>query len=83
MMHAFITALLSATEIATFTSTTPPGDTTPPAAPTALTATPGNTTVGLTWTSPADPDVKGYNVYRSTTSPVATDTPINGALVTD
>ena len=73
---------LTAEQIVALASTTPPGDTTAPATPTALTATPGNTTVGLTWTSPPDPDVKGYNVYRSTALPVDTTTPINGALVT-
>lgn len=73
---------LNAIDIAALASNTPPGDTNAPAAPTGLAPTPGNTTVGLTWTAPTDPDVKGYNVYRSETSPVDTSTPINGALVT-
>jgi len=40
----------------------------PPAAPTGLGATPGNTTAELDWNDNTDPDLDGYNVYRSTTS---------------
>ncbi len=56
-------------------------DSTPPAAPTGLIATPGDGTVGLTWTANGEPDLAGYNVYRSTTSPVALTSPINGATL--
>ena len=48
-----------------------PRDTNPPAAPTNLSATPGDGTVSLDWDDNdpvADPDLAGYNVYRSTTS---------------
>ena len=46
----------------------PPPDTTPPAAPTALTATAGDAQVSLDWADNTEPDLDGYNVYRSTTS---------------
>jgi hypothetical protein len=69
---------LSASEILALASTTPPGDVTPPAAPTGLSAVPGDTTVALTWDALALPhDVKGWNVYRSETSPVDTGTPLH------
>ncbi len=64
-----------------FTST---GDTTPPAAPTGLDATAGNETVSLDWNNNSEPDLDGYNVYRSTTSggdPVPYSK-LNGPLVT-
>ncbi len=73
---------LSDSEIIALASNTPPGDTTAPAAPTALNATAGNQIANLTWTAPTDPDVKGYNIYRSESTPVETTTPINGALAT-
>ncbi len=44
------------------------GDITPPAAPTGLAATAGNETVSLDWNDNGEPDMNGYNVYRSTTS---------------
>jgi endonuclease I/fibronectin type 3 domain-containing protein len=44
------------------------GDTTPPTAPTGLAATPGNNVVNLDWNDNTEPDLAGYNVYRSTTS---------------
>jgi fibronectin type 3 domain-containing protein len=44
------------------------GDTTPPAAPTGLSATPGDATVSLDWNDNSEPDLAGYDVYRSTTS---------------
>jgi fibronectin type 3 domain-containing protein len=44
------------------------GDTTPPAAPTALTATAGDAQVSLDWADNTEPDLAGYDVYRSTTT---------------
>jgi VCBS repeat-containing protein len=72
---------LSATEITALASTTPPGDITPPAAPTGLNAVPGDTIVNLTWTASADPDVKGYNVYRGIASHDYDPAPINGGTL--
>jgi hypothetical protein len=44
----------------------PPADTTPPTAPTALTATPGRTSVALSWGAASDDSgVSGYQVWRS------------------
>lgn len=43
-------------------------DTTPPAKPTGLVATAGDGQVVLTWTDPADEDLAGVKVKRSTTS---------------
>lgn len=43
-----------------------PPDTTPPAAPTNLTTSDGDETVSLDWDDNGEPDVNGYNVYRST-----------------
>jgi pectate lyase len=43
-------------------------DTTPPAAPTGLAASAGDSTVGLDWNDNNEVDLAGYNVYRSTTS---------------
>ncbi len=43
-----------------------PIDTTPPAAPTALVATAGDSTVSLDWDDNTEIDLDGYNVYRST-----------------
>jgi hypothetical protein len=57
-------------------------DTTPPAAPANVTARAGNAAVALSWTANSEPDLAGYNVYRSTSTPVATTTPLNGSLVT-
>ncbi|HUD11364.1 MAG TPA: fibronectin type III domain-containing protein [Candidatus Saccharimonadia bacterium] len=43
-------------------------DTTPPSAPTKLTATPGTKSVALSWTASTDNvGVKGYDVYRGST----------------
>ncbi len=56
----------------------------PPAAPTGLVATAGNETVSLDWNDNTEPDLAGYNVYRSTTSggdPVPYSK-LNGPLVT-
>ncbi len=71
---------LNATEIGQLFNGTSPfnGDTTAPDAPTGLNAIPGDTTVSLTWDNLALPhDVKGWNVYRSETSPVDTGTPLD------
>ena len=43
-------------------------DTFPPAAPTGLIATDGDTQVSLDWDNNTEADLAGYNVYRSTTS---------------
>ena len=52
----------------------------PPAPPTNLVATPGNAQVALNWDDNTEPDLNGYNVYRSTT-PGGPYTKVNGALV--
>jgi hypothetical protein len=57
-----------------------PPDTTAPAAPTGLIASAGNHQVTLDWASNTEPDLAGYNVYRSTTSGGAF-TKLNAALV--
>ncbi|MFA5239379.1 MAG: cellulase family glycosylhydrolase [Phycisphaerae bacterium] len=46
--------------------TTPP-DTTPPSAPTGLTATTDDSMVSLDWNNNTEHDLSGYNVYRSIT----------------
>ena len=43
-----------------------PADTTPPAAPTGLTATAGDQQVSLDWDDNTERDLAGYNVYQST-----------------
>ncbi len=55
---------LTATTI-TFTSSDM-ADTTAPAAPTGLEATPGNAQVSLIWAANAEPDLAGYTVYWGT-----------------
>jgi len=58
----------------------PPPDTTPPATPTGLSATPGDRTVALNWSDNSEADLTGYRVYRRNAdgtwpaSPVATPT---------
>jgi subtilisin family serine protease len=57
--------------------TSVPPDTTPPAAPTGLSATPGDSIVNLDWNNNTETDLESYNVHRSTTSgsgysPIAT-----------
>ena len=63
-----VTALNAAGESANSVqaSATPAAPVQPPAAPTGLTATPGNAQVGLTWT--ASSGATSYHVKRSTTS---------------
>jgi endonuclease I len=55
-------------------------DTTPPAAPSGLTASGGNAVVNLNWNDNTEPDLAGYNVYRGTTSG-GPYSKINGVLV--
>lgn len=50
----------------------------PPARPTGLTVASGNAQVSLNWTDNAEPDLAGYNVYRSTTQG-AGHAKVNGA----
>ncbi len=45
-----------------------PMDMTPPAAPTALVATASDGSVSLNWADNTEPDLLGYDVYRSTSS---------------
>ena len=53
-------------------------DDTIPATPTGLTATSGVGQVALSWDANSETDLAGYNVYRSTSSPVTKGTPLNG-----
>jgi len=59
----------------------PPPDTTPPAAPTGLTATAGESSASLSWTANTEPDLSGYDVYRSTT-PGGPYTQVNATRLT-
>jgi len=61
--------------------TATPGDNTPPAAPTGLTANGGDGQVALDWNNNSEPDLAGYDVYRSSTSAIAGFAKINGSLV--
>ena len=55
-----------------------PQDTTAPDAASALSATPADQSVGLSWTASPSADVAGYNVYRSPSPGVSTTgTPVN------
>ena len=58
-----------------------PTDTTPPAAPTGLTATAGDAQASLDWANNSESDLAGYDVYRSTTSG-GPYTKVNSAVVT-
>ncbi|MCB9853682.1 MAG: endonuclease [Phycisphaerales bacterium] len=55
-------------------------DTTPPDAPTALSAVAANAAVNLSWTGSTASDLDGYNIYRSQT-PGGPYSQLNGALV--
>jgi subtilisin family serine protease/fibronectin type 3 domain-containing protein len=52
----------------------------PPAAPTGLTATAGNGSVSLSWAGNTEPDLAGYNLYRSTSAGVQ-GTKVNTTLI--
>ena len=56
-------------------------DTIPPANPTGLSAEPGDSLIALKWNANAESDLRGYNIFRSSTSPVdiTGNTPLNGA----
>ena len=43
-------------------------DTTPPAAPTNLTATAAIGAINLSWDAPSDPDVRYYEIHRNTSN---------------
>ena len=67
------------TKIDYITVTPTPADQ-PPAKVAGLTATAGDGSVALAWTANTEGDLKGYNVFRSTTATVSTSgTPLNGA----
>ena len=55
----------------------------PPAAPTGLSASGSDGVVDLAWAANSEPDLDGYNVYRSTTAPVSVNgtNKINASLV--
>jgi len=56
-----------------------PADATAPVSPAGLAAMPEAGSITLSWTANGEADVAGYDVYRSTSSPVDTSgTPLNG-----
>jgi fibronectin type 3 domain-containing protein len=61
-------------------SATVPADSTPPAAPSGVSATGGDTIVSLNWNDNNESDMNGYNAYRSTTSG-GPYTKLNGSLL--
>ncbi|MEA2207440.1 MAG: hypothetical protein QOE77_4216, partial [Blastocatellia bacterium] len=63
-VRAFDTAGNSSADSNVVTVTTP-AVSSPPDPPTGLVATPSGSSVTLSWTSSASPDVTGYNVYRA------------------
>ncbi len=55
-------------------------DTVPPAAPLNLSASADDGSATLSWSANSESDIAGYNLYRSTSSPVSTaGAPLNGA----
>lgn len=74
------TMLINANMNVNGVATAPPLDTTPPSAPSSLVATAGDESVGLAWPANSEPDLAGYNVYRSLTTGTGYSK-INGALV--
>ncbi len=56
-------------------------DTTAPAVPTGLSATPGTAQVALSWNANTEPDLSGYNVYRD--GVLLTPVPVPAAAYTD
>jgi hypothetical protein len=63
-----------------FLTIAPTPDTTPPAAVTGLTAAASDGQIKLDWNAGSEPDLAGYDVFRSTTTPVLTSgSPLNGA----
>lgn len=65
------------------TALPPPGsDTTPPSAPTGLSANLDGISVVLDWTNNTEGDMQGYNVYRSITFGTGF-VKLNGSLITD
>jgi pectin methylesterase-like acyl-CoA thioesterase len=62
----------------------PPADTTAPAVPADLATVPADSKIDLTWTANGEDDLAGYNLYRSTSSTVATTATnkLNASLLT-